>query len=98
MQLQQEITADIHHVLQIDSIQIQPEDNLIEHGLHSLAIMQLVDHFEKKYNTALSYADFAMSPTVHDWQSLIQENTKSVDAVQSEQPKQNSILPAWLDT
>lgn len=47
MQLQQEITADIHHVLQIDSIQIQPEDNLIEHGLHSLAIMQLVDHFEK---------------------------------------------------
>ena len=98
MQLQHEITADIHHVLQIDGIQIQPEDNLVEHGLHSLAIMQLVDHFEKKYNTALSYADFAMSPTVHDWQSLIQENTKSVDAVQSKQPKQNSILPAWLDT
>lgn len=97
MQLQQEITADIHHVLQIDGIQIQPEDNLIEHGLHSLAIMQLVDHFEKKYNTPLSYADFAMSPTVHDWQSLIQENTKSVDAVQSEQPKQNPILPAWLN-
>ena len=97
MHLQQEITAEIHHVLQIDGIQIQPEDNLIEYGLHSLAIMQLVDKFEKKYNKALSYADFAMSPTVDDWQRLIQDNPKSIDAVQSEQHRQNSILPEWLD-
>ena len=97
MQLTQEITAQIHHVLQVEGIQIEPEDNLIEHGLHSLAIMQLVDHFEKKYNTALSYADFAMSPTVQDWQGLIQDKTKSVDVFERIPSTVASSLPAWLE-
>ncbi|MBJ9986748.1 peptide synthetase [Acinetobacter sp. S40] len=97
MQLRQEITAQIHQVLQVDGIQIQPEDNLIEHGLHSLAIMQLVDHFEKKYNTSLSYADFAMSPTVQDWHQLIQDITlNTADSDLNEATKKTSTLSNWL--
>lgn len=71
MKLQQEIIESIHQTLQIDCTEIQPQDNLIEYGLHSLAIMQLVDTFEKKYKTLLSYSDFAMTPTVADWVNLI---------------------------
>lgn len=78
MKLQQEITQHIHTVLQLDSVNISPQDNLIEHGLHSLAIMQLVDVFEKKYQKPLSYTDFAMSPTVEDWVSII--NSMSVSS------------------
>lgn len=97
MQLQQEITRQIHHVLQVDGIQIEPEDNLIEHGLHSLAIMQLVDHFEKKYNTSLSYADFAMSPTVQDWHQLLQDTTLSTANIDlNESTKTIPILSNWL--
>lgn len=98
MQLQQEITAQIHHILQVDGIQIEPEDNLIEHGLHSLAIMQLVDHFEKKYNTSLSYADFAMSPTVQDWHQLIQDTAQhSAVSDLNEAMQKRSTLPNWLE-
>ncbi|MFT4022053.1 MAG: phosphopantetheine-binding protein, partial [Acinetobacter sp.] len=71
MKLQQDITQHIHGVLQLDGVDISPQDNLIEHGLHSLAVMQLVDIFEKKYQKTLSYTDFAMSPTVADWASII---------------------------
>lgn len=100
MQLQQEITAKIHQVLQVEDVHIQPQDNLIEHGLHSLAIMQLVDHFEKRYSKALSYADFAMSPTVQDWHDLIQanENRNIADLNISESTAQLSLdVPTWLE-
>lgn len=97
MQLQQEITAQIYHILQVDGNQIEPNDNLIEHGLHSLAIMQLVDHFENKYNTSLSYADFAMSPTVKDWHRLIQNTQLStVDSDLEGATKKTPRLSNWV--
>ena len=97
MQLQQEITAQIYQVLQVEDIKIEVQDNLIEHGLHSLAIMQLVDHFEKKYNKPLSYADFAMSPTVQDWHDLIQDvELNSIDLEETKSAAQTSNAPTWL--
>lgn len=94
MQLQQEITRQIHQVLQVEDVMIEAQDNLIEHGLHSLAIMQLVDHFEKKYNKPLSYADFAMSPTVQDWHDLIQDTAQQAAEVAVDHHTHD--IPAWL--
>lgn len=99
MQLQQEITEQIHHVLQAEGVDIAVQDNLIEHGLHSLAIMQLVDTFEKKYNKQLSYIDFAMSPTVEDWVGILNQ-TDSINQLGRDQldPLQAPILTLDLPT
>ncbi|WP_169817558.1 phosphopantetheine-binding protein [Acinetobacter larvae] len=80
-------------VLAVDIEQIEADDNLIAHGLDSLAIMQIVDVFEKKYKKPLQYVDFAMSPTLQDWQALIQT------ALQTDQIDQtdtaSTVIATW---
>ncbi|WP_269914337.1 phosphopantetheine-binding protein [Acinetobacter sp. HY1485] len=72
MNLEQEIKQSIQQVLELENTEILPKDNLIEYGLHSLAIMRLVDIFEKQYQKKLSYTDFAMAPSIEDWIKLIE--------------------------
>ncbi len=59
-----------------DILALAPEDvpedgNLIEIGLHSLAIMALIGPLSRLAGRRLDYAELAVSPTLRDWQALI---------------------------
>lgn len=77
MKLEHQIGKHVQHVLDLPDSKISPQDNLIEYGLHSLAIMRLVDIFEKEYEAKLSYIDFAMAPSIEDWVKIIDDTKES---------------------
>lgn len=68
------IRDEISKTLNIYANDINGSDNLIEFGLHSLAIMQLVETFSKHTNERFKYTDFALSPTIDAWVQLTQKN------------------------
>lgn len=67
------VREEIRKTLNIDMDGISNKDNLIEHGLHSLAIMQLVESLSTKLNKRFKYGDFAASPTIEKWVDIIQK-------------------------
>ncbi|MEE3662013.1 acyl carrier protein [Brenneria sp. g21c3] len=67
------VREEISKTLNIDASSISKEDNLIAYGLHSLAIMQLVDSFSKISNKRLKYTEFITSPTIEGWTKIIQD-------------------------
>jgi aryl carrier-like protein len=69
--MQQEITLQLQQVLNLQGQDIPADANLIEFGLHSLAIMQLVNGFQQQYGLVLNYVDFASLPTIADWVGLL---------------------------
>lgn len=73
MKLEAVITEQVKHTLKLADQTIPVDANLIEYGLHSLAVMQLVTHFQTEYEVELNYIDFVSSPTIQDWASLLEE-------------------------
>lgn len=77
MELEAVITEQVKHTLKLADQTIPVDANLIEYGLHSLAVMQLVTHFQTEYEVELNYIDFVSSPTIQDWVSLLEEQTSA---------------------
>lgn len=70
MNLQCDLLEQVRQVLQNENI--ETHDNLIEFGLHSLIVMELVDAFSEQYNKEFSYIDFVTEPNVDSWLQIIQ--------------------------
>ncbi|MBP6861048.1 MAG: acyl carrier protein [Neisseriaceae bacterium] len=70
--MEQMIREAVGQTLNVGADDIQDTDNLIEFGLHSLAIMQLVETFSQRLNKKFKYTDFALSPTIAGWVALLQ--------------------------
>ncbi len=62
----------VSKILNVGADDIDGTDNLIAFGLHSLAIMQLVETFSQHMNKRFKYTDFALSPTINAWVALVQ--------------------------
>ncbi|MFD2640930.1 condensation domain-containing protein [Pseudomonas japonica] len=73
MDLHEEVTRQVSLSLQLEDGAVACDSNLIEYGLHSLKIMELVGLFEGRYNRQLSFADFAMAPTIGEWVKLLEQ-------------------------
>lgn len=73
MDLHEEVTRQVSLSLQLEDGAVACDSNLIEYGLHSLKIMELVGLFEGKYKRQLSFADFATAPTIGEWVKLLEQ-------------------------
>ncbi|HSX51330.1 MAG TPA: condensation domain-containing protein [Cellvibrio sp.] len=73
MVLTTDVAGHVLQILNIDSAGIAEDANLLEFGLNSLALMQLVDLFRAKYSKALDYTDFVMAPSVAEWTALLNQ-------------------------
>ncbi len=73
MVLTTDIAGHVLQILNIDSAEIEDDANLLEFGLNSLALMQLVDLFRVKYSKSLDYTDFVMAPSIGEWTALINQ-------------------------
>lgn len=66
------IRLEVAGVLDLAPEDVPEELNLIEIGLHSLAIMTLIGPISRLAGTRLDYADLAATPTVRAWNALIE--------------------------
>ena len=46
--------------------------NLIEHGLHSLAVLQLIEPLSMLAGGHIDYAELASNPTIDSWAQLVE--------------------------
>ncbi|MGO2011597.1 condensation domain-containing protein [Pseudoalteromonas sp.] len=77
IELEIAITEQLKQTLKLADETIPVAANLIEFGLHSLAIMQLVNAFQEEYQLSLNYVDFASAPRIIDWIALLSRAQKS---------------------
>ena len=79
--IRQQAIQLLNEVLQADLDGFKPlgKDNLIEKGLSSIQIMQIVSKL-KKLGIKLSFAKLMENPTLEDWIRLIEKaNIKNID-------------------
>lgn len=80
-QIRQQAIKLLDEVLQedLDGVKPSEKDNLIEKGLGSIQIMQIVSEL-KKLGIKLSFAKLMENPTLEDWIRLIEKaNIKNID-------------------
>jgi mycobactin phenyloxazoline synthetase len=94
MELEVAITEQVKQILKLVDQTISSEANLIEFGLHSLAIMQLVNTFQEEYDLDLNYVDFAAQPTIKDWVNLLRAAQPDEPNTVTDEDPQLALMPA----
>ncbi|WP_245314949.1 phosphopantetheine-binding protein [Labrys sp. WJW] len=72
------IRQEVAGVLDLAPEEVPDELNLIEIGLHSLAIMTLLGPISRLAGVRLDYADLAAVPTVRAWSALVEHKRAAV--------------------
>ncbi len=57
--------------------QLNANANLIEHGIHSLHMMRMLEHCQRITHSSLLYAQLAQQPTIAAWTHLLQRHNKA---------------------
>ncbi len=70
--MMERLKSELARVLDTVDEDISPDTNLIEIGLHSLAIMRLLEPLAQIAGARLDYADLARQPTLGAWQAHIE--------------------------
>lgn len=78
--MMEEIRRELARVMPEDLNDISASTNLLEVGLHSLAIMRLVEPLSRLAETRLDYVDLARQPTLEAWTLLCKMGGKSAGA------------------
>ncbi|MCO6187566.1 phosphopantetheine-binding protein [Rhizobium sp. L1K21] len=71
MEIIEEIRGHLATVLDDVMSELDADQNLIEVGLHSLAIMQLIKPLSELAGRRIDYADLAAHPTLRSWGALV---------------------------
>ncbi|MDZ5699770.1 acyl carrier protein [Chelativorans sp. M5D2P16] len=69
--MMEQIRGELSRVLDKEPGDLAADTNLMEVGLHSLAIMRLVSPLSQIAGTRLDYADLAREPSLGTWQALL---------------------------
>ncbi|CPR18896.1 phosphopantetheine-binding protein [Brenneria goodwinii] len=65
------IRSYLNDLLEMDTETLQDDNNLIEYGLNSLALMFILEKLSARTKKKLNYADFVNNPTIKDWVNII---------------------------
>lgn len=68
------ICSYLKDLLELDTITLQDDNNLIEFGLNSLALMFILEKLSTQTKKKLNYVDFVNNPTIRDWVEIIQRS------------------------
>ncbi|MEJ1174856.1 phosphopantetheine-binding protein [Agrobacterium sp. CMT1] len=69
-----QLRALLARVLEDEVRDIEPGDNLFGYGLHSLALMRLMQPLSQLAGARLAYDDLARRPTLAAWQALLERS------------------------
>lgn len=68
------IRSYLKEILGLDTLTFHNDDNLIEFGLNSLALMFILEKLSTQTNKKLNYVDFVTNPTISNWTEIIQRS------------------------
>lgn len=68
------IRSYLKDLLELDTITLQDDNNLIEFGLNSLVLMFILEKLSTQTKKKLNYVDFVNNPTIRDWVEIIQRS------------------------
>lgn len=68
------IRSYLKEILELDTLTFHNDDNLIEFGLNSLALMFILEKLSTQTNKKLNYVDFVTNPTISNWTEIIQRS------------------------
>lgn len=68
------IRSYLKDLLELDTMTLQDDNNLIEFGLNSLALMFILEKLSTQTKKKLNYVDFVNNPTIRDWVEIIQRS------------------------
>ncbi len=72
------IRERLGEVCDMELTTVSSEANLIEHGLHSLQMMRLLEQFNCLTQTPLLYAQIVQQPSICAWVQLLQRHPSAV--------------------
>ncbi|MBE8612965.1 MULTISPECIES: phosphopantetheine-binding protein [Morganellaceae] len=67
------IRSYLNDLLELEEETLQDDDNLIEYGLNSLALMFILGKLSASTKKKLNYAEFVNDPTIKDWIDIIEK-------------------------
>lgn len=76
--INEQIRRETAKILAIEVENVPEEINLIEIGLHSLALLRLIEPLSKLAGSRIDYADLAARPTVRDWSVLVASRSQTL--------------------
>ncbi|KPI00183.1 acyl carrier protein familyprotein [Actinobacteria bacterium OK074] len=65
------IRHDIADSLGEDPADIPVDENLLDHGLDSVRIMALLEHWRREHGVEAAFADLAERPAIDAWAPLL---------------------------
>lgn len=68
------IRACLNDLLELDGETLQDDDNLIEYGLNSLALMFILEKLTVHTKKKLDYGEFVNNPTIRGWIEIIENH------------------------
>lgn len=70
-QIEALIRREVGQVIELDIESLSGDSNLIAFGLHSLAMLRIVEILSRLAGVRVDYADVARCPTLRGWSDLI---------------------------
>ncbi|MEU7581754.1 phosphopantetheine-binding protein [Streptomyces sp. NPDC041068] len=67
----EKIRADVAELLDCDPADLEPDDNLLDHGLDSMRIMTLIERWRAAGATTVEFPDLAEQPELAHWTALL---------------------------
>jgi aryl carrier-like protein len=73
------IRAELSRVIDEPIEDCAVDENLVGRGLHSLAIMHLLEPLSRLAGKRLAYADLARNPSLHAWLLLCERESTAIN-------------------
>lgn len=86
-----ELLKLVSEIIEYEDYSLLEQCNLIECGLTSLQVMQIVNNL-RKFKIKVSFSDLMLSPYIKDWWKLINLNLKKEDRKESEHLKRKNNI------
>ncbi|EDU6367793.1 acyl carrier protein [Salmonella enterica] len=67
------IRSYLNDLLELGGETLQDDNNLIEYGLNSLALMFILEKLSAHTKKKLNYAEFVNNPTIKNWIEIIEK-------------------------
>ncbi|EIW3592644.1 hypothetical protein MC118_003598 [Salmonella enterica] len=67
------IRSYLNDLLELGDETLQDDNNLIEYGLNSLALMFILEKLSVRTKKKLNYAEFVNDPTIKSWVEIIEK-------------------------
>ena len=88
-----EVLTGIVYEIMLDAEDINEKSNLIEYGLTSIQLMNIISKLNEKGYKGISFYDLITNPTMHDWAYMIENSKQRCNSVEDTTKSKEEYFP-----